>query len=88
MDAINDIMEGWVPGTAKKLTSADTLEDYHDIMQFNVEYLNTLCLNSFPQHMIPLKSGMVIMLLRNINPEEGPCNGIRLNMRQYQTTNS
>ena len=78
VDAINDIMEGWVPGTAKKLTSADTLEDYRDIMRFNTEYVNTLCPNGFPRHQISLKPGMVIMLLRNISPKEGLCNGTKL----------
>ena len=78
VDAINDIMEGWVPGTAIKLTSADTLEDYRDIMRFNMEYINTLCPNGFPRHLISLKPGMVIMLLRNISPKEGLCNGTKL----------
>ena len=78
VDAINDMMEGWVPGTATKLTSADTLEDYRDIMRFNMEYVNTLCPNGFPRHVISLKPGMVIMLLRNISPKEGLCNGTKL----------
>ena len=69
VDVIHDMMEGWDPWTANKLTIADTLEDYYDIMQFNVEYINTLCPNGFPQHIISLKPGMVIMLLQNISPK-------------------
>ena len=78
VDAINDLIETWVPGTANKLTSADTLEDFRDIMRFNAEYLNTLCPNGFPRHVLSLKPGMVIMLLRNISPKEGLCNGTKL----------
>ena len=78
VDAINDLMETWVPGTRNMLTSSDTLEDYRDIMRFNTEYLNTLCPNGFPRHVLSLKPGMVIMLLRNISPKEGLCNGTKL----------
>ena len=71
-------MEGWVPGTVNKLTSTDTLEDYHDIIWFNVEYINTICPNGFPQHMISLKPGMINMLFCNISQKEGLYNGTKL----------
>ena len=44
-------MQNWVPGTAINLTSADSLEDYRDIMRFNTEYLNTLCPNGYPSNL-------------------------------------
>ena len=78
VDAINDLMETWVPGLSTNITSADTLENYNDQMRFTVEYLNTLCPNGFPRHIIALKPGMPLMLLRNINPKEGLCNGTKL----------
>lgn len=88
MDAINDTMEGLVSGTAKKLTSADTLDYYHDIIQFNIEYINTLCSNGFSQHILSLKSGMVIMLLHNISLKEGLCNGAKfIYDKKIQKTN-
>ena len=52
VDTINDIMEGQFPGTGTKLTSSDTLEDYRDVMRFNVEFINTICPNGFPQNII------------------------------------
>ena len=61
-----------------KLQSADTLENPEDAFRFNSEYLHTLRPNGFPQHILNLKSGMPIMLLRNINPRQGLCNGTRL----------
>ena len=78
VDTINDLMESWVPGTLIKLSSADTLEDYRDHMRFNTEYLNSLCPNGFPRHVITLKPGTPLMLLRNISPQEGLCNGTKL----------
>ena len=78
VDEINDLMETWMPGISTKLSSADTLENYQDVMRFNTEYLNNLCPKGFPRHIISLKPGMPLMLLRNINPKEGLCNGTKL----------
>ena len=78
VDTINDMMETWVPGESTKLSSADTFENKQDEMRFNTEYLNTLSPNGFPKHIIALKPGMPLMLLRNINPKEGLCNGTKL----------
>ena len=78
VDTINDLMETRVPGNAIQLSSADTLDEYRDVMRFNTEYLNTLTPNGFPRHFLNLKPGMPLMLLRNISPKEGLCNGTRL----------
>ena len=47
-------------------------------MRFNTEYLNTLTPSGFPRHFLKLKPGMPLMLLRNLSPKEGLCNGTRL----------
>ena len=78
VSAINDLMQQWVPGTLTKLSSADTLKNPNDAFRFNTEYLNTLLPNGFPEHILNLKEGMPLMLLRNINPRQGLCNGTRL----------
>ena len=78
VSTLNEIMQQWVPGDATKLLSADTLENPNDAFRFNAEYLNTLKPNGFPEHILTLKSGMPIMLLRNVNPRQGLCNGTRL----------
>ena len=72
------MMQHWVPGNITKLSSADTVENPNDAFRFNSEYLNTLQPNGFPQHILTLKSGVPLMLLRNINPRQGLCNGTRL----------
>ena len=78
VDTLNDVMQGCLPEVGIKLLSADTLENPEDAFRFNSEYLNTLKPNGFPHHVLSLKSGMPIMLLRNINPRQGLCNGTRL----------
>ena len=78
VDEINDLMESKMPGISTKLSSADALENYQDVMRFNIEYLNSLYPKGFPRHIISLKPGMPLMLLRNINPKEGLCNGTKL----------
>lgn len=42
------------------------------------EYLNTLNPPRLPPLKLELKEGCPIMLLRNITPKDGLCNGIRL----------
>ena len=78
VDTLNDLIQTWIPGAGVQLASSDTLENYQDIMRFNIEYLNTLCPTGFPRHLLSLKPGMPIMLLRNICPNEGLCNGTKL----------
>ena len=78
VDAINQMMENWLPQEGTKHSSADSLENPADAFRFNTEYLNSLRPNGFPQHKLNLKPGMPLMLLRNINPRQGLCNGTRL----------
>ena len=78
VDAINNIMQESLPESGIKLSSADTLGNPEDAFRFNSEYLHTLRPNGFPQHMLNLKPGIPLMLLRNINPRQGLCNGTRL----------
>ena len=78
VDTINDLLESRVPGNSIQLSSADTLDDYKDVMRFNTEYLNTLTPNGFPRHFLKLKPGTPLMLLRNLSPKEHLCNGTRL----------
>ena len=78
VDAINDMVQDWLSQAGVRLSSADTLENQEDSFRFNTEYLNTLRPNGFPQHSLKLKPGMPLMLMRNINPREGLCNGTRV----------
>ena len=61
-----------------RLFSADQCTNQTDSGRFTVEYLNTLQPTGFPPHELQLKTGMPLMLLRNLMPKEGLCNGTHL----------
>ena len=49
-------------------------EDRFDIPQ---EYLNTLSPSGMPPHQLKIKVGCPVMLLRNLQPQQGHCNGTK-----------
>ena len=81
VDSLNQVVSDMIPGQYLTFSSADTL-DSEDLLRYNVEYINTLTPNGFPSHVIKIKPGTPLMLLRNINPREGLCNGTRLLFRR------
>ncbi|XP_051229674.1 uncharacterized protein [Lolium perenne] len=48
------------------------------------EFLNSLTPNGLPPHVLKLKLNCPIILLRNIDPSNGLCNGTRLVVRGFQ----
>ncbi|KAM6582635.1 hypothetical protein CsatB_009637 [Cannabis sativa] len=48
------------------------------------DFLNTLTPNGLPPHELQLKRNCPIMLLRNINPSDGLCNGTCLICRAFE----
>jgi hypothetical protein len=48
------------------------------------DFLNALTPNGLPPHMLKLKINCPIILLRNIDPANGLCNGTRLVVRGFQ----
>ncbi len=57
--------------------SIDSLceDSSNEVVNYPVEYLNTLSLSGFPEHILKLKIGCSLILLRNLNPSLGLCNG-------------
>jgi hypothetical protein len=77
VDAINRAFTDTFPGEAVELKSADAVKEA-DGVAVTEEFLNTITLPGFPAHTLRLKKGMPLMLLRNLAPAEGLCNGTRL----------
>ena len=75
-DEINDYMTTCFPGDERSYLSSDTLIDGSRI-QFPEEFLNTLCTSGMPPHKLTLKNKCPVMLLRNLDPSKGHCNGTR-----------
>eukprot|EP00267_Zea_mays_P053525 XP_020406662.1 uncharacterized protein LOC103652634 [Zea mays] len=58
------------------------MDDPHNY--YPPEFLNTLTPNGLPPHVLKLKVGCPVILLRNIDPANGLCNGTRLVVRGFQ----
>lgn len=84
VQAINQEVIETIPGALTEYLSIDSVEDAEGVQRslYPVEFLNTLTVSGMPPHKLQLKIGTPIMLLRNINGEQGLCNGTRLRVRQ------
>ena len=78
VDEINNLISDSFPGNPFVLTSSDDVFNADDLQRYNTEYLNTLNPSGLPVHRLFLKYGMPLMLMRNLNPKKGLCNGTRL----------
>jgi ATP-dependent DNA helicase PIF1 len=58
------------------------VDDPHNY--YPAELLNTLTPNGLPPHVLKLKVGCPVILLRNIDPANGLCNGTRLVVQVFQ----
>jgi hypothetical protein len=66
------------PGQQMVFHSADSAQDRGDgEMMYPVEHLNQINLSGMPLAKLTLKVGAPVMVLRNLNPQEGVCNGSR-----------
>jgi len=86
VDDINEQIINKFNEKAHVYLSADSVQDKDSVHQnlYPVEFLNTLTPSGTPPHRLVLKVGAPIILLRNISPSEGLCNGTRLIVRRLQ----
>ncbi|CAN1790705.1 ATP-dependent DNA helicase PIF1 [Linum perenne] len=83
VSAINDLILTQLPGEEKVYLSADTLttsgpNQISLEIQYPTEFLNSLSFNGMPEHQLRFKPYTIVMLLRNLNPSVGLCNGTRI----------
>ena len=78
MDEINAQFTTSFPGAAVVIHSADQIDAASDGLAPDNEFLNSIELSNFPAHQLTLKKYMPLMLLRNLAPSDGICNGTRL----------
>jgi ATP-dependent DNA helicase PIF1 len=80
IDDLNTKILGRFPGEERVFLSADkALDDSgKNIDSLPMEYLNGITVAGFPLHKTTLKVGAPVLLLRNLDPASGLCNGTRL----------
>lgn len=77
---VNDLnwtIQNQIPGELRSYKSIDRIENEEDVVNYPVEFLNSLDLPGMPPHHLRLKVGSVIIMLRNIHSPK-LCNGTRL----------
>ena len=89
VDIISDTIMEMFPGELYLYPSADLVDSTEDNnteqpQVYSPEFLRSLKIPGLPPGELKLKLGIPIMLLRNLNPSEGLCNGTRLICRGLQ----
>jgi len=89
VDMISNIIIDRLPGEIKVYPSADSIDltegNHRQQPQvYSPEFLRSLKISNLPPGELRLKVGIPIILLRNLNPSEGLCNGTRLIVRNLQ----
>ncbi|GJU21852.1 ATP-dependent DNA helicase PIF1-like protein [Tanacetum coccineum] len=83
VNMINERMLDFLPGDEKMYESSDSVsladaDTNFDESIYTTNFLNGLRMSGLPQHVIKLKIGTPVMLMRNIDQKAGLCNGTRL----------
>lgn len=84
---INNRIIAQLTTTEMSYYSSDSIDDStanHSTLEalYPTEFLNTISMPGLPDHKLNLKIGVPIMLLRNLDPSWGLCNGTRLIVTQ------
>ncbi len=80
---INAMVLIYLPCVLIDFLSADSIEDTKVVNTYLSKFLNTLEVSGMPSHKLPFKIGAPMMLLRNLDPLTGLCNGMRLIVRCF-----
>jgi hypothetical protein len=81
VDELNQKMLGKFPGQAKTYMSADKVageEQAQGLQAYPTEYLHSINPTGFPSSRVTVKVGVPLMILRNLCPSSGLCNGTRV----------
>lgn len=84
VNEINDMLIHQLPNDAKIYTAIDETTEPSDQCQFE-DFLHTVNPHNLPPYKLTLKKNCPVILLRNLNPREGLCNGTRLICHDFKT---
>lgn len=77
---INEDLQNKFDGAEMTYKSVDSMPNPEDAVTYPVEFLNDLNPSGMPPHILTLKVGSPVMLLRNMKPPK-LCNGTRLQVK-------
>jgi len=83
VDAVNALMIDRFPGKQKIFYSFDSVDD-NSRNNYPLDFLNSITSNGLPPHELKVKKNCPVILLRNLDPHNGLCNGTRLVVRGFQ----
>ena len=87
VDEINDnaldLLDEFPEKIYHSIDTIDNNENNDPGQNIQTEFLNTLLPRSLPPHELKLRKNCIIMLIRNINCNEGLCNGTRLRVLDF-----
>ncbi|XP_073121078.1 uncharacterized protein [Henckelia pumila] len=82
VDKLNDDIVSLFPGNSRVYLSFDeAIDDTQN--SYPSEFLNSLAPNGLPPHRLVLKKHCPVMLLRNLDPSDGLCNGTRMICKDF-----
>jgi hypothetical protein len=76
-------LPSYLPGAQVNFLSADSADDMEVANTYPSEFLNTLEINGMLSHKLLFKIGAPVILLRNLDPLAGLCNGTCLIVRRF-----
>ncbi|KAL6658054.1 hypothetical protein ACP70R_004301 [Stipagrostis hirtigluma subsp. patula] len=82
VDQLNAKMIEKFPGQEKVYYSFDSVDDSHNY--YLIDFLNSITPNGLPPHVLRVKVNCPVILLQNLDPNNGFCNGTRLMVRALQ----
>ncbi|KAL6847111.1 hypothetical protein ACP4OV_022964 [Aristida adscensionis] len=83
VDQLNSKMIDKFPGQEKVYHSFNSVDDdSHNL--YPIDFLNSITPNGLPPHVLKLKINCPVILIRNLDPNSGLCNGTRLMVRGLQ----
>ena len=84
VDKVNERIVAKIPGAIMIYRSVDAVVDTEEAVQYPMEFLNSLEPPGMPSHLLVLKVGVPILLLRNLDSPR-LCNGTRLVVKKMMS---
>ena len=94
VDGLNSNLLGELPGESRTYLSADWVVENDGAQArpgrlsnqqlWPIEYLNSIDFGGFPLHKTRVRVGSTVLLLQNLDPSGGLCNGTRIYVTQLQ----